>query len=674
MQNLALVLPHHPKMPTHFFIEAYREKYLRSSDYIFIQTAIKQTDDLESLVRIGDVLINMFGHDAVANHYLAPLINTIANKVIKDEVGQAFVKKAVKDGLYYFGQIESQKKIPQVSKPQPMYFNWKGNSEKLNEVETEVYLTKEKESMNLIELVDRLAAKSKELENDSLETQLREELLNANAYLRKNTFKTGNKRLSNILRKFGISKEDEYDYDEEYRNRKSIQSMENSVARRKEIAHNLSQMAASRVGGPEHLKKEFNDIVEKRRREEEERKQQEERKQREDMMKETMILKELEVLKLMKGFGKGEVELKEEGFWSRLIKEDQKEVELYPPSLMELRDTEYIENLFKKYHRVMRFLFLKYTSSMYSIKSMNNFEDNQTRKETINVVELIKFLKDYKLFFLTNSDEIRQLVRDVNVKLLNRRETQELDFNGFEHFFVQFSAVIYTKPHTISAIRKKGNEQIKKHLVHLSHAQLLEEMFHYLKMVFAEKGEKTTMFDEPEIAYFNEEEVIKEFNRKLEEDPNFILPEGYKKITEKQISFKAEYSENVRQNLGEAYLDVMQVLDEILSESTLKIHLLEPISEKSVRTRVKPHAFGNIKPKISESMDGKTRIFSSMAEKKSPAIPPIKMMERKVLSFGMKLGLSYVNYKDKLLGEQVAYVIDDMLTAVENGKSNIESK
>ena len=30
----------------------------------------------------------------------------------------------------------------------------------------------------------------------------------------------------------------------------------------------------------------------------------------------------------------------------------------------------------------------------------------------------------------------------------------------------------------------------------------------------------------------------------------------------------------------------------------------------------------------------------------------------------MRLGLSYVNYKDKLLGEQVAFVIDDMLTAI----------
>lgn len=39
----------------------------------------------------------------------------------------------------------------------------------------------------------------------------------------------------------------------------------------------------------------------------------------------------------------------------------------------------------------------------------------------------------------------------------------------------------------------------------------------------------------------------------------------------------------------------------------------------------------------------------------------------------MKLGLSYVNYKDKLLGEQVAYLIDDMLTAIENGKNTVES-
>jgi len=43
------------------------------------------------------------------------------------------------------------------------------------------------------------------------------------------------------------------------------------------------------------------------------------------------------------------------------------------------------------------------------------------------------------------------------------------------------------------------------------------------------------------------------------------------------------------------------------------------------------------------------RALSSIIDKK-PAIPPVKMLEKKTLSFGMKLGLSYVSYKDKLLG------------------------
>lgn len=49
----------------------------------------------------------------------------------------------------------------------------------------------------------------------------------------------------------------------------------------------------------------------------------------------------------------------------------------------------------------------------------------------------------------------------------------------------------------------------------------------------------------------------------------------------------------------------------------------------------------------------------------------IYRLEKKTLTLGMKLGLSYINYKDKLLGEQVAYVLDDMLSAVEDGRSNI---
>ena len=115
-------------------------------------------------------------------------------------------------------------------------------------------------------------------------------------------------------------------------------------------------------------------------------------------------------------------------------------------------------------------------------------------------------------------------------------------------------------------------------------------------------------------------------------------------------------------------------------ESDLRNHILEPLIEKETKIRVKPHAFVNIKAKLLESAEPKARALSSIIDKKT-VIPPVKMyrfiyfsLEKKTLSFGMKLGLSYVSYKDKLLGEQVAYVLDDMITAVELGRTTIDSK
>jgi hypothetical protein len=102
-------------------------------------------------------------------------------------------------------------------------------------------------------------------------------------------------------------------------------------------------------------------------------------------------------------------------------------------------------------------------------------------------------------------------------------------------------------------------------------------------------------------------------------------------------------------------------------------HIIESVVKKDTKFRVKPHAFVNVKAKLLDAVsENKPRALSSVIEKKAPAIPPVKMLEKKTLSFGMKLGLSYISYKDKLLGEQVAFVIDDMLDAVEKGRNTIE--
>jgi len=54
------------------------------------------------------------------------------------------------------------------------------------------------------------------------------------------------------------------------------------------------------------------------------------------------------------------------------------------------------------------------------------------------------------------------------------------------------------------------------------------------------------------------------------------LPEGYKKVTEKTLKLSAKVSDKVTK-INQAYKDVYEVLDEILFESDLRIHLLEPL-------------------------------------------------------------------------------------------------
>lgn len=57
--------------------------------------------------------------------------------------------------------------------------------------------------------------------------------------------------------------------------------------------------------------------------------------------------------------------------------------------------------------------------------------------------------------------------------------------------------------------------------------------------------------------YFKEEEVIQEFNKKLMENPEYILPEGYKKVKDTNISFFNEITEPNRALLPKSYVVCM---------------------------------------------------------------------------------------------------------------------
>lgn len=72
----------------------------------------------------------------------------------------------------------------------------------------------------------------------------------------------------------------------------------------------------------------------------------------------------------------------------------------------------------------------------------------------------------------------------------------------------------------------------------------MKEFFIYLKNVFLTKGEKVAMFEDVSDIPLTKEQSyeVDIFNKKLQQNPNYILPKGYKKLVEKTVEFEYKFS------------------------------------------------------------------------------------------------------------------------------------
>lgn len=126
----------------------------------------------------------------------------------------------------------------------------------------------------------------------------------------------------------------------------------------------------------------------------------------------------------------------------------------------------------------------------------------------------------------------------------------------------------------------------------------------------------------------------------------------------------------------------MEVLEEILFER-LGFHVIEPRTAKEERCLAKPALFQKMNEKLKEYKGGyllpKREINSSyLKEKDSRALPGAsnKVEYHPLVNFslGIKLGLASVDMKVRYIAEEVAYWVDDMLDAVEEGKLVVDNK
>ena len=90
---------------------------------------------------------------------------------------------------------------------------------------------------------------------------------------------------------------------------------------------------------------------------------------------------------------------------------------------------------------------------------------------------------------------------------------------------------------------------------------MVDETFSRFRLYAAENRMDSRIFEEPESIFYNETEAVRELNRKLDDNPNYIVPEGYKKIVEKKVNFTHKI---FLEAMSPTYKAVYEALDEIL--------------------------------------------------------------------------------------------------------------
>lgn len=122
---------------------------------------------------------------------------------------------------------------------------------------------------------------------------------------------------------------------------------------------------------------------------------------------------------------------------------------------------------------------------------------------------------------------------------------------------------------------------------------------HQLLTTFEEatraRGKNTDIYKDPDVSNFADKELIRALEVKCREDANFIVPEGYRKVTEKTAVFKYEVPKCAKDLLGPSKVIATELLDMIL-EKAVGTHFLEPLITFEQEVKVKP-AIAN-KPKI----------------------------------------------------------------------------
>ena len=343
------------------------------------------------------------------------------------------------------------------------------------------------------------------------------------------------------------------------------------------------------------------------------------------------------------------------------------EIELFDFEEEEERDVDAIKIFMKKYSKLWRFYFNKYANMGFSGKNIRSFDQLNAKHNTINLAELIRFLHDHDLGkkYLTK-EELSAIIRLVNFKKIHKNDLTALNYAGFLEWIIQTAIYMFTKPPE-----------------DLSHFPSVEALNHFLKKLEKAqkaKGGSTILFEDPDATGIGDTTLLKALNKKIKEDPNYPIPEDYKKVKEKEIQYHYKIPDYIP--IDDTKKFCMELLDNLIFEK-YDFHYLEPIIEYKETIKVKPiirkkfdQENDRATPRYLQSLDKRTKPKELNDKGKMSAYQKMRDEKKKPVKLNETLSLEVakVDKSSRPLVKEAAELLEEILQSVEKGYKELPNR
>jgi hypothetical protein len=360
------------------------------------------------------------------------------------------------------------------------------------------------------------------------------------------------------------------------------------------------------------------------------------------------INKQLQIRKIEQGFIKSHSDelMFEEGSIQKYISKPE---DFIPRefSEAEAQDEEMVNLILRKYSRLFKTLFSKYTGTGYVSKnhSKSTIDWLAERKEKISESEYIKLLRDHTIIdtFITK-EQVRGIMKSYCLKVLKQSELTSTDYEGFKGLFCQIAYFIFSSdPHDMS---------------HLPPVLSVMKLIEFMREMYRSSKLSTEMFeDDPGTG---DKDVVRRLNAYLVNDPNTPMPDGYKRVVDRDIEMRYEVPDTAGMEIS--FKDCVEILDDVMF-SSIGFHILEPMVEITTCYKAKGIAPKKNRIELPPIHERAVNPVKNRVKDETSQSPP-RVVKPPNLSPVMKFEIAQAPLDMKETMHECALVLEDVLKSV----------